>query len=99
MSSKIYNLEIDDEAEDEVADLPQSVRTQFRKKLDKLVHNPYAGKRLGGPLSGFFKVVAMRAGYRLVYEIKEEEGVLLILAAGKRADDEIYEIAKRRLGR
>ncbi len=78
--------------------LNHSIRLQFEKKLQKLVINPHIERnRLSGALSNCYKIKLKRAGYRLIYQVREDWIVLLIWAVGKREDSEAYDTAQSRL--
>lgn len=71
--------------------LDASVKTQFQKKLKERLENP---KVLKDKLSGFeniYKIKLRTKGFRLAYEVKEEEIVVLVLAVGKRENNKIYQ--------
>jgi mRNA interferase RelE/StbE len=67
------------------------VAVRARSGLERLARNPCLGKRLRGPLAGFW---SYRVGdYRIVYEIRGRELVVLILTVGHRRA--IYERVRR----
>ena len=60
--------------------------------------NPHIPKnRLNGELSSCYKIKLLKAGIRLVYQVIDDELVILLVTVGKRADSEVYEEAKHRL--
>lgn len=69
----------------ELKKLPKDVRRRIYNKIDEsLLKNPYAGEPLEGRLEGFFK---FRVGdYRVIYELKKERIVILILRVAHRKD-------------
>lgn len=84
--------------EDFVAELDSSIKQQLRKKLDKVVENPYIPKnRLSGGLHNCYKIKLLKAGVRLVYQVNDDEIFILLLTVGKRADNEVYETALSRM--
>lgn len=44
-----------------------------------------------------YKIKLKRAGVRLVYQVNDDEIYILLLTVGKRADNEVYETAVKRL--
>lgn len=75
----------------DLAVLPVPVAVRARSGLERLARNPGLGKRLRGPLAGFW---SYRVGdYRVVYEIRGRELVVLVLMVGHRRA--IYERARR----
>ena len=94
---KEYCLEFDDRALREWDALDGSVRKKFEKKLEKLIWNPHSpGNELDRDLSGFYKIKLLKDGYRLVYQVIDERIVIYVIAVGRRADNEIYELASKR---
>ena len=91
-----YEIAFERRALDEWNALDGSVRQQFKKKLQKLQDNPQAGQALYGELAGYYKIKLRKSGYRLVYEILNEEIVIFVITVGKREDSEVYETAKKR---
>lgn len=71
----------------------QSIVKAIRKKL---MRDPESfGKPLLGPLKGLYR---LRVGdYRVVYAIKKDQVVVLVLKVGIRRDSEVYEDMVRRL--
>jgi len=66
------------------------LKVQFEKKLKQRLQNP---KVLKDKLSGFlniYKIKLKNAGFRLIYEVKETQIVVLVLAVGKRENNEVY---------
>jgi len=94
---KEYCLEFDDRALREWDALDGNVRKKFEKKLEKLIWNPHSpGNELHRDLSGFYKIKLLKDGYRLVYQVIDERIIIYVIAVGRRADNEIYELASKR---
>jgi mRNA interferase RelE/StbE len=92
-----YKLLFKEQALEEWNKLDQTVREQFAKKLRTLKENPRIDSaRLSG-LKNCYKIKLRKAGYRLVYEVREKEVVILIVAIGKRERNEVYKTAAKRL--
>jgi mRNA interferase RelE/StbE len=95
-----FNIEFDERALKEWQKLDSSIREQFKKKLKKLQEYPYIeSARLHGDLVGCFKIKLRSSGFRLVYQVIDEEIVILVVAVGKREDSKIYNIASERIER
>ena len=47
--------------------------------------------------SSCYKIKLLKAGIRLVYQVIDDEVVILLVTVGKRADSEVYDEAKHRL--
>jgi len=70
--------------------LDRTIQIQFKKKLAERLINPYVAS---AKLSGFpnlYKIKLMDAGYRLIYEINDNEISILVIAVGKRSNFEVY---------
>ncbi|CNF23616.1 MULTISPECIES: type II toxin-antitoxin system RelE family toxin [Yersinia] len=94
----IFNIDFDERALKEWHKLDKAIREQFKKKLRKLQENPYIeSARLHGDLAGCFKIKLRASGFRLIYQVIDEEIVIWIVAVGKREDEKAYDIAKKRI--
>ena len=100
-----YELTYLSEAIDDMEKLDGSQRKMVRKALGKLKDNPLPqteggyGQWLGQGinLSGFLKVKLRGAGLRIVYTLKRENEKILIIIIGAREDEEVYELAEKRI--
>ena len=76
----------------DLASLSADVARRARRALERLAEEPRAGKPLHGELAPWW---SFRVGdYRIVYEIRDREVVVLVVMLGHRR--EIYERARRR---
>ncbi|MFA5455698.1 MAG: type II toxin-antitoxin system RelE/ParE family toxin [Sulfurimonas sp.] len=85
-----YNLEFKPKALKEWKKLNNTIKEQFKKKLIERLENP---KVLKDKLSGYenvYKIKLRSIGYRLAYEVKEEQIVVLVLMVGKRENNQVY---------
>lgn len=85
-----YNLEFKPKALKEWKKLNSTIKEQFKKKLIERLENPKIPK---DKLSGFenvYKIKLRSVGYRLAYEVKEEQIVVLVLTVGKRENNQVY---------
>ena len=91
-----YSLKFKKAALKEWRKLDGNLRTQFKKKLEKRLQNPYVpSSRLSGT-DNRFKIKLRNASYRLVYEVRESEIVVIVIAVGKREGDAVYKTAVTR---
>ena len=59
-------------------------RLRLMAAIDGLPQNPYRGSALKGELTGSGRI---RVGaFRVIYEIRENEAVILVISAGRRQD-------------
>lgn len=94
----IFNIDFDERALKEWHKLDKSIQTQFKKKLKQLQNNPHIeSARLHGDLASCYKIKLRSSGFRLVYQVIDEEIVILVIAVGKREDKKVYGTANIRL--
>jgi len=92
-----YELVFKQDALKEWHKLDSTVRTQFRKKLIERLDNPkIESSRLNG-MKDCYKIKLRKAGYRLVYQVRDLEVVVSIVAVGKREKNAVYKIAAKRI--
>ena len=91
-----YELAFLDEALKEWRKLDNATREQFKSKLAERLQNPkIPSARLHGAKERY-KIKLRNAGYRLVYQVKDRELLVLVVAVGKRERNEVYRAAERR---
>ena len=91
-----YDLAFLDEALKEWRKLDAMTRAQFKAKLAERMQNPkIPSARLHGAKERY-KIKLRNAGYRLVYQVKDRELLVVAAAAGKRERNEVYKAAERR---
>lgn len=91
-----YELNFHPDALDEWRKLDKSVRDQFKKKLAERLQTPRVpASQLSSPKDRY-KIKLRNAGYRLVYEVREKQLVVLVVAVGKRERNAVYRAASNR---
>ena len=92
-----YELAFLESALKEWRALDASLREQFKKKLAERLLQPKVPKdRLHGGDGSRYKIKLRASGYRLVYEVRDAEVVVLVIAVGRRDGSEVYGRASRR---
>lgn len=76
--------------------LSAPIKSQFKKKLEERLNNPRVPSAKLGGYSSIYKIKLRSAGYRLVYEVVEEDIVMYGLVVGKREKDNVYKTLKDR---
>ena len=92
-----YKLKFLPAAQKEWGKLASSIQSQFKKKLAERLENPHI---LSDKLRGYdsvYKIKLRTAGYRLAYEVIDDEVVVYVLAIGKRDKNAIYKRLASRL--
>lgn len=91
-----YELAFHPLALTEWAKLDPPVRAQFKKKLaERLVNPRVPAAQLFGRRERY-KIKLRTVGYRLVYEVREAELIVLVVAVGKRERNATYNAADKR---
>lgn len=91
-----YELSFHPDALDEWRNLDNSVRDLFKKKLAERLQNPRVpASKLSGQKDRF-KIKLRRVGFRLVYEVRDAEIVIVVVAVGKRERNAAYKAAAKR---
>lgn len=91
-----YELAFLDDALKEWRKLDNATREQFKAKLAERLQNPkIPSARLHGARERY-KIKLRSAGYRLVYQVKDRELLVLVVVVGKRERNEVYKLAQRR---
>jgi len=91
-----YKLKFVPSALKEWKKLSAPIRTQFRKKLEERLKNPKVPSAKLGGYSSVYKIKLRSAGYRLVYEVVDDEIVVYVLVVGKREKGKVYRTLKDR---
>ncbi|RUO32884.1 type II toxin-antitoxin system RelE family toxin [Aliidiomarina sanyensis] len=76
--------------------LAAPIKSQFKKKLAQRLETP---RVLADKLRNYdsvYKIKLRTAGYRLVYEVIDDELVVYVLAVGKREKGKVYTSLKNR---
>ena len=89
-----YELEFLPSALKEWQKLDNSIKAQFKKKLSERLENPKVVKDKLRGYDDVYKIKLRDVGYRLAYQVKDNEIVVLVLVVGKRENNEVYEILK-----
>lgn len=92
-----YNLKFHEKALKEWMKLGEPVKSQLKKKLMERLENPHIqADRLSGFSTALYKIKLRSAGYRLVYEVNDNEITVFVLSVGKRDRLQAYENARDR---
>ncbi len=86
-----YRLQFVPSALKEWKKLGETIRNEFKKALEKRLINPCIPKQKLSGWPNVYKIKLRSAGYRLAYEVIEDQIIVLVLAVGKRDKDEAYD--------
>jgi mRNA interferase RelE/StbE len=91
-----FELGFLDEALKEWKKLDRCTRDQLKKKLAERMINPrIPSAKLSGQKDRY-KIKLRQVGYRLVYEVRDNELIIVVVAVGKRERNTVYKIAENR---
>ena len=91
-----FELGFLEEALKEWRKLDNTISKQFKEKLvERLVQPHVPAARLSGHKNRY-KIKLRSAGYRLVYEVRNSELIVLVVAVGKRDRNAVYKAAAAR---
>ena len=91
-----YELGFLEEALKEWGKLDGNTREQFKSKLTERLANPRVpASKLTGHKDRY-KIKLRSVGYRLVYEVRDSEVIVIVVAVGKRERNAVYKVAAQR---
>ncbi|HBO24290.1 MAG TPA: type II toxin-antitoxin system mRNA interferase toxin, RelE/StbE family [Providencia sp.] len=93
----VYKVKFREEAAKEWKKLGATIQKQFAKKLKSLIENPHIPSAKLSGIANCYKIKLKASGYRLVYEVIDNELIIIVVTIGKRNRNEVYDIAKKRL--
>ena len=95
------------EAEKDLSTLDNNQQIMVLKAIKKVKTNPLPqkeggygkplGHKQGRNLTNYLKIKLRKEGIRVVYKLVRSESNMLIVVIGIREDDEVYEIAQKRI--
>jgi mRNA interferase RelE/StbE len=92
-----YSVSFEPAALKEWNALDRGIQRQIHAVLMRRLLDPHvASARLAGNLAGRYKIKHHKSGYRLVYQVVEENLEIVVLSVGKREDKSVYERAANR---
>ena len=92
-----FSLEFDQRALKEWHKLGDTVRQQFKKKLAEVLSNPRVEANRLREFRDCYKIKLRSAGYRLIYQVIDQEIVVFVVAVDKRENEAAYRKAQERL--
>lgn len=91
-----FELAFHPEALREWQQLTAGIREQFKNKLaERLIEPRIPASKLRGS-SNRYKIKLRAAGFRLVYEVRDHEVLVVVVAVGKRERNAVYRQADQR---
>lgn len=92
-----YELAFDPRALKEWQKLGETVKNQFRKKLAEVLSHPRTPSARLHDFPDCYKIKLKASGFRLVYQVKDAQVLVLVIAIGKRGKSAAYQNTDKRL--
>jgi len=92
-----YKIKFTPISDKEWKKIDSTIRNQFKKKIEKIIHNPRIPKNKLSGYENVYKIKLRSYGFRLAYEVKDEQIVVLVVSVGKRENGKIYNNLKDRM--
>lgn len=91
-----YKLKFLPSALKEWEKLDRPIKDQFKKKLHERLENPHVPAAQLHGYKNHYKIKLRSSGYRLVYEVIDNELYILVIVVGKREKGAVYNTMKKR---
>lgn len=92
----IYELGFLDDALKEWRKLDSGTREQFKAKLSERLTNPRVLSVKLASHKDRYKIKLRSVGSRFVYEVRDSELIVIVVAVGKRERSAVYQVAAKR---
>lgn len=92
-----YKVKIREDAQKEWNNLDKTIKQQFAKKLKKCCENPHIPSAKLRGMPNCYKIKLRASGFRLVYDVIDDQLIIIVVAVGKRERSEAYNLASERL--
>ena len=92
-----YKLSFKQDAKKEWDKLNHSIKVVFIKKLEERLQEPHVESARLRQLKDCYKIKLRRAGYRMVYQVRDNELIVTVVSVGKRDKSRVYHLAMKRL--
>lgn len=93
----IYTVKFREDALKEWVKLDKAIQQQFAKKLKKCSENPHIPSANLRGLKNCYKIKLRASGFRLVYQVVDEQLIIVVVAVGKRERNNVYHLANERM--
>jgi mRNA interferase RelE/StbE len=91
-----YELGFLDSALKEWHKLDPQTRAQFKKKLAERLTAPHVPTAKLSGAKDRYKIKLRSIGYRLVYEVRDADVIVVVVAIGRRDRNQVYRTAEKR---
>ena len=92
-----YTIKFREEALKEWLKLDKAIQQQFAKKLKKCCEHPHIPSAALRGMKDCYKIKLRASGFRLVYQVIDDQLIIAVVAVGKRERSEVYNLASKRM--
>ncbi|UVZ93272.1 type II toxin-antitoxin system RelE family toxin [Enterobacter hormaechei] len=92
-----YTVKFRDDALKEWHKLDKAIQQQFAKKLKKCCGNPHIPSAKLCGIKDCYKIKLRASGFRLVYQVIDDQLIIAVVAVGKRERSDVYNLASERM--
>lgn len=92
-----YKLVFKVDAKKEWEKLDSTVCSIFAKKLKERIQQPHIESSRLSEMKDRYKIKLRRAGFRHVYQVRDKDLVVSVVAVGKKERNLVYKIASKRM--
>ncbi|AXF78948.1 type II toxin-antitoxin system RelE/ParE family toxin (plasmid) [Erwinia tracheiphila] len=92
-----YRVKFRTDALKEWNNLDKAIQQQFVRKLKKCAENPHIPSAKLRGMPDCYKIKLQASGFRLVYQVINDELIIAVVAVGKREHSKVYNLASKRL--
>ncbi|AZS59261.1 type II toxin-antitoxin system mRNA interferase toxin, RelE/StbE family (plasmid) [Pectobacterium parmentieri] len=92
-----YKIKFRTDALKEWNHLDKSIQQQFAKKLKVCAENPHIPSAKLRGMPDCYNIKLRASGFRLVYQVINNELIIAVVAVGKREHNQVYNLASKRL--
>ena len=92
-----YKLHFIKKSKKEWDKLNSTIKEQFKKKLAKRLVEPIVPHDKLSGYENIYKIKLRSSGFRLAYEVRDDKIIIVVLAVGKRENNDVYDSLKTRI--
>ena len=92
-----YKLHFIKKSKKEWDKLNSTIKEQFKKKLAKRLVEPVVPNDKLSGYENIYKIKLRSSGFRLAYEVRDDKIIIVVLAVGKRENNDVYDSLKGRI--
>jgi mRNA interferase RelE/StbE len=92
-----YTVKFREDALQEWQKLDKVIQQQFAKKLKKCSENPHIPSAKLHGIKDCYQIKLRASGFRLVYQVIDDQLIIAVVAVGKRERSDVYKLASERM--